>query len=86
MLQKSPQSRAITRAITGLGCDLSMQVIAEGVETIEQLNYLSELGCHAVQGYLIGEPRPIADYASQVRPGKEVPQRSLESGQRRAQT
>lgn len=68
MLRKSPQSRAITRAIAGLGCDLSMQVIAEGVETVDQLNYLRDLGCHAVQGYLVGKPRPISDYSDQIRP------------------
>lgn len=66
MLQKNPQSAAIIRAIVGLGRGLSMDIIAEGVETLEQLSFLSEEGCHALQGYLIGRPHPIEAYAIEV--------------------
>ncbi|TIU29360.1 MAG: EAL domain-containing protein, partial [Mesorhizobium sp.] len=64
MIQKNPQSAAIIRAIVGLGRGLSMHIIAEGVETLEQLTFLSEEGCNALQGYLIGRPHPIEAYAN----------------------
>ncbi|MBZ9820804.1 putative bifunctional diguanylate cyclase/phosphodiesterase [Mesorhizobium sp. CA4] len=66
MIQKNPQTAAIIRAIVGLGRGLSMDIIAEGVETLEQLSFLSDEGCHALQGYLIGRPHPIEAYANEV--------------------
>jgi diguanylate cyclase (GGDEF)-like protein/PAS domain S-box-containing protein len=57
------QSAAIVRAVIGLGKGLNLAVVAEGVETNEQLDFLSREACDEVQGYLIGRPRPIADYA-----------------------
>jgi diguanylate cyclase len=53
---------AIIHAIVGLGRTLALPVIAEGVETAEQLAFLEEEGCNEVQGYLIGRPQPIAGY------------------------
>ena len=53
---------AIIRAILGLGRALSLPVMAEGVETEEQLGFLVKEGCNEVQGYLIGRPSPIALY------------------------
>jgi EAL domain-containing protein (putative c-di-GMP-specific phosphodiesterase class I) len=43
-----------------------MSIVAEGVETQEQLGFLSDEGCDAVQGYLIGKPAPIAQFAALV--------------------
>lgn len=63
-LQRSRQSRAVIRAITRLGRDLEIDVIAEGVENNDQLRFLSDEGCQAVQGYLIGRPLPIVSYAT----------------------
>jgi EAL domain-containing protein (putative c-di-GMP-specific phosphodiesterase class I) len=40
-----------------------MSIVAEGVETQEQLGFLAEEGCDAVQGYFLGKPLPIAQYA-----------------------
>ena len=54
------RDRAIVRAIIGLGLDLGLQVIAEGVETIEQRKILNSLRCPHMQGFLFG--RPHADY------------------------
>jgi diguanylate cyclase (GGDEF)-like protein len=53
---------AIIHAILGLGRALELPVIAEGVETEEQLAFLAKEGCNEVQGYLIGRPSPIALY------------------------
>jgi EAL domain-containing protein (putative c-di-GMP-specific phosphodiesterase class I) len=43
-----------------------MSIVAEGVETQEQLGFLADAGCDAVQGYFIGKPLPIAQYAALV--------------------
>jgi diguanylate cyclase (GGDEF)-like protein/PAS domain S-box-containing protein len=65
-LGRNPQSAAIVRAVIDLGHGLEMSIVAEGVETQEQLGFLSEEGCDAVQGYLIGRPAPIAQFAALV--------------------
>jgi diguanylate cyclase (GGDEF)-like protein/PAS domain S-box-containing protein len=65
-LGRNPQSAAIIRAVIGLGHGLEMSIIAEGVETIEQLGFLANEGCDGVQGYLIGKPLPIGQYAGLV--------------------
>lgn len=55
-LEDNTQSRAIIRAVLSLGESLSIPVLAEGVETVDQLNFLREQGCDEVQGYLLGRP------------------------------
>jgi diguanylate cyclase (GGDEF)-like protein/PAS domain S-box-containing protein len=65
-LEKNQQSAAIVRAVIGLGRGLGLPVLAEGVETQAQLAYLAREACAEVQGYLVGRPRPIADYADLV--------------------
>jgi EAL domain-containing protein (putative c-di-GMP-specific phosphodiesterase class I) len=47
---------AITRAIINMSKNLNMQVVAEGVETVEQWQFLAQEGCHQVQGYLLSKP------------------------------
>ncbi len=54
---------AIVRAVTGLGKGLKIPVIAEGVETVEQMDLLRREHCDEIQGYLIGEAVPLADGA-----------------------
>ncbi|SEW24444.1 bifunctional diguanylate cyclase/phosphodiesterase [Luteibacter sp. 329MFSha] len=49
---------AIVAAIIGLGKTLGLKIVAEGVETIEQQELLTRLGCNALQGYLLGSPVP----------------------------
>ena len=65
-LSQHSQSEAIIRAVIGLGRGLDLPVIAEGVETEEQLAFLSKEGCNEMQGFLIGRPKPISDYGELV--------------------
>jgi diguanylate cyclase (GGDEF)-like protein/PAS domain S-box-containing protein len=65
-LGRNPQSAAIVRAVIGLGHGLEMSIVAEGVETQEQLGFLADVGCDVVQGYFIGKPLPIGQYAARV--------------------
>jgi diguanylate cyclase (GGDEF)-like protein len=58
----NPQARAIIRSVIGLGQGLGMPVVAEGVETTEQLDALRAEGCDQVQGYLISRPGPIGQF------------------------
>jgi diguanylate cyclase (GGDEF)-like protein/PAS domain S-box-containing protein len=57
----STDDAAIVKAVVSMGQALRLQVIAEGVETKEQLAFLQLLGCSGAQGYLIGRPCPAAD-------------------------
>ncbi len=52
---------AITTAIIAMARGLNLKVIAEGVETRAQLEFLNSLGCHEAQGYHLGYPVPAAD-------------------------
>lgn len=54
-----PRGAAIVSAIIGLARSLSLQVIAEGVETVSQRDRLLVLGCKHYQGYLFSKPLPI---------------------------
>jgi EAL domain-containing protein (putative c-di-GMP-specific phosphodiesterase class I) len=65
-LGRNPQSAAIVSAVIDLAHGLDMSVVAEGVETQEQLSFLTSEDCDAVQGYLIGKPLPIGQYAALV--------------------
>jgi EAL domain-containing protein (putative c-di-GMP-specific phosphodiesterase class I) len=55
-----PNDAAIARTIVALGRSLGLTVIAEGVETEAQRDFLAHHGCHAYQGYLFSRPVPIA--------------------------
>src|ERR1700676_3879879 len=62
-LGRTDRSLAIVRAVIGLAHGLGLPVLAEGVETNDQLRTLIREGCDEMQGFLIGRPRPIAVYA-----------------------
>ena len=61
-LTDSADSQTIAGTIIVLASGLGMGVIAEGVETIEQLAFLRERECHQIQGYLFSRPLPEAEF------------------------
>ena len=77
-LSHSPQAATIIRAVIALGRGLDLPVVAEGVETEEQLKFLADEHCNEIQGYFVGRPKPIADYAEVVgrQPAPRKPKRN----------
>ncbi len=59
-IEFASDSRAIVQSLIAMAHDLDLRVVAEGVESINQLNYLKERRCDVVQGFLISEPLPVA--------------------------
>ncbi|MDD5227865.1 MAG: EAL domain-containing protein [Methylococcales bacterium] len=57
---------AIVKTIINLGENLSLNIIAEGVETAMQCDYLSNFGCLVFQGYLFGRPLPLSEFNQTV--------------------
>ncbi|MBN9266645.1 MAG: EAL domain-containing protein, partial [Hyphomicrobium sp.] len=58
-VEHSQQAKAVVRAVLSLGKTLEIKVLAEGVETDQQLVILRSEGCDEAQGYLLGKPQPM---------------------------
>jgi len=63
-------ANAICAAVVGLGQSLGLEVIAEGVETVEQASALRARGCTRLQGYLIGRPMPASSVPAWISRGE----------------
>jgi EAL domain-containing protein (putative c-di-GMP-specific phosphodiesterase class I) len=70
-LAHDAEDAAIIAAIVALGHTLNLRIVAEGVETAEQQEFLSRLGCNILQGYLFGKPMP-ADQFFQFAASSEI--------------
>ena len=60
-MQVQRANQAVIRAVMGIGRDLDIDVVAEGVETAEQVAALKSFGCHLMQGFYFGRPQPLTD-------------------------
>lgn len=67
-------SNFIANMIIQLSQQLQMSVVAEGVETTDQLKVLNNYNCDTIQGYLFSKPLPAADFEKLLRKGKLVPE------------
>ena len=66
-LEKGAEDAAIIEAIIAMAEKLNMHVIAEGIETEEQLQFVIGAGCHEGQGYYLGRPMPAEDFLCLLR-------------------
>jgi EAL domain-containing protein (putative c-di-GMP-specific phosphodiesterase class I) len=62
-----PNDAAIAQTIIAMSEVRGLSVIAEGVETEAQREFLDLRGCHAFQGYLFEKPVPLADFDTQLK-------------------
>jgi diguanylate cyclase (GGDEF)-like protein/PAS domain S-box-containing protein len=62
-----PNDAEIIRAIVAMATSLNLAIIAEGVETQEQLDFLAQLNCHLYQGYLFSEPLALEGFEALLR-------------------
>jgi EAL domain-containing protein (putative c-di-GMP-specific phosphodiesterase class I) len=60
-MEEREENRKLVHAMINLAHNLNLEVVAEGVETPEQLDLLRGFGCDQVQGYLISKPLPLAE-------------------------
>lgn len=68
-----PDDAAIAMAVISLAHSLRRRVVAEGVETEAQLNYLRRHDCDEIQGYYFSRPVPAAEFAALLREGRCLP-------------
>jgi diguanylate cyclase (GGDEF)-like protein/PAS domain S-box-containing protein len=72
----NPDDAAIAIAIINLAHSLQLNVVAEGVETAPQLNFLRERGCDEMQGFYFAQPLPAADCTLALLEDRRLPQAS----------
>ncbi|MFG0533497.1 putative bifunctional diguanylate cyclase/phosphodiesterase [Pseudomonas sp. yb_2] len=65
-LEQDSDDAAIVSAIVALGQALGLRIVAEGVETDKQQDFLTRLGCDSLQGYLLGQPVPAEQFMSKL--------------------
>lgn len=71
-LEHDSDDAAIVSAIVALGQALGLRIVAEGVETGVQQDFLTQLGCDSLQGYLLGHPMPAERFMQDIVRGKEL--------------
>jgi EAL domain-containing protein (putative c-di-GMP-specific phosphodiesterase class I) len=72
-MMDDPQDRAIVNAIIVMAHAMNMEVLAEGVERPDQLEYLLEKGCDRAQGYHFGKPVPAEEFRAMLLRQKTSP-------------
>ncbi len=80
----NPSDRALVRTIIAMGQSLGLDMVAEGVESLHQIQVLHELGCRKAQGYLISHPVPADAMRSTVSALERIGRFPLLRGEHRA--
>ena len=71
-LEHDSDDAAIVSAIVALGQALGLRIVAEGVETGSQQDFLTQLGCDSLQGYLLGHPLPAEGFMMEIHRGEAL--------------
>ncbi len=69
-VDRDPSSATIVQAIVAMGASLGLTVVAEGVETSQQLRQLRRMGCHEMQGFLVSRALPPEEVVTVIRDGR----------------
>ncbi|CAI8962863.1 putative bifunctional diguanylate cyclase/phosphodiesterase [Pseudomonas sp. IT-P4] len=81
-LEHDSDDAAIVSAIVALGQALGLRIVAEGVETGVQQDFLTQLGCDSLQGYLLGHPLPAAGFMVEIHRGEQLVEQLKASAER----
>jgi len=65
-IETSPKAATIMKSIVNMAHDLGMDVIAEGVETEPQVNFLRDIGCRLIQGYYYAKPMSTDEFMDKL--------------------
>ncbi|HBK8279198.1 TPA: EAL domain-containing protein, partial [Salmonella enterica subsp. enterica serovar Typhimurium] len=76
-LSEAGDGATIVAAIVALAKALNLQIVAEGVENETQQQFLTQLGCHTLQGFLLGKPRTAEEIARDIRDPANIFTRSI---------
>ncbi|MCG6574339.1 bifunctional diguanylate cyclase/phosphodiesterase [Pseudomonas sp. AF32] len=76
-MEQREENRKLVHAMINLAHNLNLEVVAEGVETPEQLALLRGFGCDQVQGYLISKPLPLPDLVDYLMQGGKSTQQGM---------
>ncbi|KQZ81701.1 MULTISPECIES: EAL domain-containing protein [unclassified Pseudomonas] len=71
-LERDSDDAAIVSAIVALGQALGLRIVAEGVETGVQQDFLTQLGCDSLQGYLLGHPLPAQRFMVEIHRAEQL--------------
>jgi len=77
---RDASNTAITEAIMAMAHSLGLNVIAEGVETLEQLQFLQSHGCEEMQGYYFSRPLPVAEATAILMKAAQAAREAVVSG------
>ena len=78
-IESNDRGGPISNMIIGLGQNLGLEVIAEGVETESQLDYMREHGCDTAQGYLYARPQPVDIMTPWIKDNQRVSSTNIRS-------
>ncbi|MCR5106615.1 MAG: EAL domain-containing protein [Lachnospiraceae bacterium] len=70
--ENSPKSRVILSELMRMAINLNIETVTEGVETAEQVDFLSEIGCNKMQGYYFHKPSPTEEVFEIIKRGEEI--------------